>query len=120
MTNPTLSKMETVDVEKERERFEARPEIKGLSKRKTIYNGVLYYVDDEVEAPWQAWIDAKRQAMEEIEVVGYQERIMDRILGGPICDWYLISKELFEDPYVQPELGRTRREIRPLYAKKGE
>lgn len=61
---------------------------------------------------------AKKQALEEMEAVGYQERIIDKEWNRPVCDWYPISKELYESPRDIPETCRMRYETRILYATK--
>lgn len=117
-----ISKMETVDVEKERERFEYWFSDNGANKKAIERRGEGYLLM-QAQSAWGVWLAAKKQAMEELEPLDtiYQWRSKPRnqpkrVFTGP---WHNCSHV----GYValrENNHPRLEYETRTLYAKKGE
>lgn len=109
-----ISKMETVDVEKERERFKVFL-AKDRSQWVALYSRLGIDDPEEAEAlAFYFWLAAKKQAAEEMEVAEYQIQYYYSDFGA-FGRWHPTTKEMVDKHSSNPHI-RTR----ALYAKKGE
>lgn len=118
MNQEGISKMETVDVEKERERFEHWFSDNGANKKAIERRGEGYMLM-QAQSAWGVWLAAKKQAMEELEVAEHQTRKIHKATGKT-WKWRSTSEAAYQYFIDNPEGQMFTNETRTLYAKKGE
>lgn len=125
-----ISKMETVDVEKEREKFEYWFSDNGANKKAIERRGEGYLLM-QAQSAWGVWLAAKKQAMDEVDIASIVEGLAvsvdvstgDHDSGNRYFGYIGEVMECETEPRgvillvhdVEPNF-----DTRTLYAKKGE